>query len=57
MISCVPSDDLEAVGPLSDQFHRGVEPSDTDDSIPVAEVAVVEHQVAGGCVVADVADV
>ena len=57
MISCVRSDHLEAVGPLSDQFQRGVEPSDTDDAVPEADVAVVEHQVAGGCVVADVADV
>jgi hypothetical protein len=29
-----------------DQFHRGVESSDADDAVPVADVAVVGDQVA-----------
>src|SRR5215213_3473669 len=49
--------DLEVVGLLLDQFHRGVESSDTHDAVPVADITVIEHQVARGCVVANVADV
>ena len=42
---------------MLDQLHRGVESADANDAIPVADVAVVEHQVGRGCVVADIADV
>src|SRR5829696_10257778 len=48
---------LEVVGLLLDQLHRGVESSDTDDAVPVADIAVIEDQVARGGVVANVADV
>jgi len=40
-----------------DQLHRGVESAEADDAIPVADVAVVEDQVARRRVVADIADV
>jgi|RhiMetdeSRZDD1v2_1073273.scaffolds.fasta_scaffold3619353_1 hypothetical protein len=49
--------DLEVVGLVFDQLHRGVESADANDAIPIADVAVVEHQVARGCVVADIADI
>src|SRR5215213_7494026 len=49
--------DLEVVVLVLDQLHRGVESADAHDAIPVANVTVVEHQVARGCVVADITDV
>ena len=42
---------------MLDQLHRDVESADANDAIPVADVAIVEDQVARGCVVADIADV
>jgi hypothetical protein len=47
----------EVVVLLFDQLHRVVELSDSDDAIPVADVAVIEHQIARRLVVADIADV
>src|SRR4029453_6890609 len=49
--------DLEVVDLVFDQLHRGVESADADDAVPVADLAVIEHQVARGSVVADIADV
>src|SRR5215207_10335676 len=49
--------DLEVAVLVLDQLHRGIEAADANDAIPVADVTVVEHEVARGCVVADIADV
>ena len=40
-----------------DELHGGVELADADDAAEVADFAVVEDQVARGCVVAEVANV
>ena len=47
----------EVVVLLFDQLHRVVEPSDSDDAIPVTDLALVEHHIARRLVVADIADV
>jgi hypothetical protein len=48
--------DADAVGLTPDLVHVAVHLSKPDDAWPVTDVAVVEDQVAGGLVVADVAD-
>src|SRR5215203_5568791 len=55
--SAVFDRDLEVVVLMLNQLHRGVESADAHDAIPVADITVVEHQVARGCVVADITDV
>jgi ATPase family associated with various cellular activities (AAA) len=50
--------DLETVGLSSDELEIGsIESADPDDSVPIADVAVVQDDVVGRCVVADVSDV